>query len=341
MTTTVHHPGASPPYPLVFRPLLFEKVWGGDRLRRFGKPVAAGHRVGESWEVADLAQTSVSGAGGGAVRSVVSNGTLTGRTLSEVRRVWGDGAVFGRAVPAADFPLLVKFLDARENLSVQVHPSPQYLAKYPLGQAHLKTECWYVLDAEPGGVIFKGVRPGVTREELARGTRDGSIVGMMEAVPAVAGDCHNLPSGTVHALGAGVLVAEVQTPSDTTFRLYDWGRTGRELHVAQALECALLEPAPPSERRSGDTPLGRLVSTEFFALWDLILPGGGWVRLPEPPGCAIIMLLTGKAELALEGAAAPPQKISAGMTALVPAAVCRAACVRAVAPLTALVAMVP
>lgn len=334
-------PQASQPYPLVFRPLLFEKVWGGDRLRRFGKPVAAGHRVGESWEVADLSQTSVSGAGGGAVRSVVSNGALSGRTLSEVRRAWGDRVVFGREMPAGDFPLLVKFLDARENLSVQVHPSPEFLQRHPMVPAHLKTECWYVLDAEPGGVIYKGLKPGVTREDLARGTRDGSIVGMMEAAPAVAGECHNLPSGTVHALGAGVLVAEVQTPSDTTFRLFDWGRTGRELHVAQALESAVLGPAPASTRRAGDTPLGHLVSTEFFALWDLVLPAGSSVRLPDPPRCAVIMLLTGKAELTLDGSASPPQKISAGMTALVPAAACGQTGVRAATGLSALVAIVP
>jgi mannose-6-phosphate isomerase len=329
-----------PPAPLWFRPLLFEKVWGGDRLRRFGKPVAAGHLVGESWEIADLSQTSASGAGGGAARSVVATGPLAGRTLGEVRRAWGDEALFGHPVESRDFPLLVKFLDARENLSVQVHPSPEYLARYPGAQAFLKTECWYVLDAEPGSFIYAGLKEGVTREDVARGCRDGSIVDMLCRVEAVRGRCHNLPSGTVHALGAGVLVAEVQTPSDTTFRLYDWGRTGRELHVAQALESLLPGPAPPATQRVGDAPLQELARTEYFVLMDLVLPAGGSVSLPEPR-CSVVMALSGKAELACPGAHPATMKVSTGMTILVPACVSRRVTLTAQTPMTALVAVVP
>lgn len=120
------------PYPLVFEPALMSKVWGGDRLSAFGKRISAGATIGESWEVADLGSTSASGAGGGGVRSVIANGPLRGKTLHDAIDLWG-GDLLGDAKPAAGggFPLLVKFLDARENLSVQVHPSPAYAAANP------------------------------------------------------------------------------------------------------------------------------------------------------------------------------------------------------------------
>src|SRR5262245_39251365 len=194
------------PYPLAFEPVLFSKVWGGDRLNWFGKGVKAGSMIGESWEVADLPATAASGAGGGSVRSVIANGALKGRTLHDALGAWGP-KLLGRAAVAEDgsFPLLVKFLDAKENLSVQVHPSPAYAKAHR--DAKLKTEAWFILAAEPGAVIYKGVKTGVTREIFRRHVDDGSVVGDLIAVPAVPGECHNLPSGTCHALGAGVLVA--------------------------------------------------------------------------------------------------------------------------------------
>lgn len=257
------------PYPLLFRPALFHKVWGGDRLARFGKAVNPGDKVGESWELADLPGTSASGAGGGAVRSVIANGPLAGKTIHDAIDLWGD-ALLSRAAltPEGNFPLLIKFLDAREDLSVQVHPSPAYAAKHK--DAHLKTECWYVLDAAPGSVIYKGVKAGVTREVFERALRNGDgagVVELLEAVPAVVGECHNLPSGTVHALGAGVLVAEVQTPSDTTFRVYDWGRKGRDLHIEQAMECIEWGPAPAAVSFTKSGMLQGGMGTAWFSVF--------------------------------------------------------------------------
>jgi len=254
------------------------KVWGGDRLARFGKAVKPGDKVGESWELSDLPGTSASGAGGGAVRSMIVNGPLAGKTIHDAIELWGD-ALLPRAAltPEGNFPLLIKFLDAQEDLSVQVHPSPAYAAKHK--DAHLKTECWYVLDAKPGSVIYKGVKAGVTREVFERALQTGDgrgLVDMLEAVPAVVGECHSLPSGTVHALGAGVLVAEVQTPSDTTFRVYDWGRTGRELHIEQAMECIEWGPAPAAVKF--DKPRGGMMQggmgTEWFSLFKYRTEGG-------------------------------------------------------------------
>jgi mannose-6-phosphate isomerase len=329
-------------------PELFEKVWGGERLSRFGKRVARGARIGESWEVADMASTSASGAGGGAVVSRIANGAMAGRSLHDAVVAWGSGLVGeagggkagagGTGGTGGRFPLLVKFLDARENLSVQVHPSAAYAAGHP--GAHLKTECWYVLDAEPGSRIYAGVKAGISAGEFARLVRAGRVIDALESHEAVAGQCFNLPSGTVHALGAGVVVAEVQTPSDTTFRVDDWGRTGRALHVEEALACAEVGPAPAAivlgdgrgDGRGGvsDAATGGVLTTAYFEVararvganpWPLnageASPGaGGGARAGR---CAVVMTLAGSGTLEAPGC--EPIALEAGTTCVVPAAV--------------------
>lgn len=257
------------PATLILEPILKEKVWGGRRLEHLGKVLPPGVLIGESWEVADLASTAPGGGGGEAARSRIAGGPLADATLHDAMDLWGSD-LMGSAVRTGSggFPLLVKYLDACEPLSVQVHPSPAYALAH--ADAHLKTECWVVLDAEPGSVIFKGLRAGVGLQGLRGAIEDGSVPEVLASVPAVAGECHLLPSGTVHALGAGVLVAEVQTPSDTTFRVYDWareyGRVGRELHIEQALASARIEPPPPVTRLDPSHDRVRLVETAFFTL---------------------------------------------------------------------------
>jgi mannose-6-phosphate isomerase len=311
-----HRPGATPePYVLTFEPILKEKVWGGRRLERWGKRLPRDVPIGESWEVADLSATSAGGGGGGEARSVIAGGALAGETLHGAMGRWGADLLGGAGPsPEGGFPLLVKLLDAREHLSVQVHPSPEYAAAYP--GAHLKTECWYVLEAEPGSVIYKGVREGVTRADFERALRAGrgeGVVELLGSVPAVVGACHNLPSGTVHALGAGVLVAEVQTPSDTTFRVYDWaaeyGRAGRELHVEQALSCIDMAPAEPAVRATGG---GRevLVETEFYTV-ETIGPG---TEADLDQRCAAVLGVEGVTE------AGGSVRLGPGGVALAPAA---------------------
>lgn len=308
--------------PLLFEPVLMSKVWGGDRLAKFGKRVSPGETIGESWEVADLGATSASGAGGGSVRSRVSRGgPVPGGTLHDAMQAWGTG-LLGRARKSEsdEFPLLVKFLDARENLSVQVHPSPAYAARHP--EAKLKTECWYIMDAAPGAVIYKGVRPGVSPEQFAAHIADNTVLNDMIAIPAVPGELHNLPSGTCHALGAGVLAAEVQTPSDTTFRVYDWGRTGRELHIPQALQCIDFGPAPAAIRlRSGAGGAGPILRTEFFEVMHLAVSGGSEQAPARGDACCIVMMLAGGASLYSESGAFAPMDLALGQTVLIPAAV--------------------
>ncbi len=315
--------------PVILRPILMSKVWGGDRLRRFGKDVAVGATVGESWEVADMEATSASGGGGGAAQSVVAEGPMAGQSLRRVMRQWG-GAGSGRMRMGTDgaFPMLVKFLDAREHLSVQVHPNAAYAARHP--GAHLKTECWMILDAEPGSVIFKGVKPGVTREKFEHALRQGDgagVVELMEAIPAVVGECHTLPSGTVHALGAGVLVAEVQTPSDTTFRVYDWGRTGRELHIHQSMECIAFEPAEGA-RVLPAQGAGVLSDTEFFRLeGEHLVSGAAWSGSCDAGLPRVIMAVGTGVELCWDGGVV---RVARGATALIPASLAMNTKVRAV-----------
>lgn len=329
------------PYPLLLRPMLFPKVWGGDRLARFAKAVRSGDRIGESWEVADLDSTSASGAGGAPARSIIDNGPLAGATIRGAIDTFGPLAMLGPApttsaapAPASPaFPLLVKYLDARENLSVQVHPSIAYAKSHP--GTHLKTECWYILDAQPGSMIYKGVRDGVTRDSFEQHLRQGdgsAVLADLEAVPAIPGEMHNLPSGTVHALGAGVLVAEVQTPSDTTFRVYDWGRAGRELHIDAALECITFGPARDATRGvpappDGSTPaVSRLVSTGFYIV-DEVRAGqaeGGRVALDLKQGldradrALVLMCVQGSCLIQSDGSDHP---LALGQTAVVPAGI--------------------
>lgn len=312
-------------YPLVLEPILKEKVWGGRRLERLGKQLPEGARVGESWELTDLASTAADGGGGNAARSRILNGEMRGLTIAEAMIALGVN-LMGSLRPSEDrcFPLLVKYLDAADNLSVQTHPSPAYAAAHP--SAKLKTESWYVIDAEPGALIYKGIRQGVTREEFARHLAEGAtVVGDLLSVPARPGDFHHLPSGTCHALGAGVLVAEIQTPSDTTFRLFDWGRAGRPLHVREALECVHIGPPPRlAPIRSDGSPRFRLVETDAYSIFELTLLGGTEAKLENVPpfpvgGPMVWMCLRGEGRIEAVDGSYRPTPFQAGSTILFPA----------------------
>ncbi|MDY7109590.1 MAG: type I phosphomannose isomerase catalytic subunit [Planctomycetota bacterium] len=304
------------PYPIIFEPILKHRVWGGRELARLGKPLPEDEPIGESWELADLPEEIEEG------RNVIANGPLTGKTIREAiadhrREIMGAAALTAKG----GFPLLIKYLDARRNLSVQVHPTAEYVKRHP--EAHLKSEAWVIVEAEPGAVIYKGVRPDVTAEDFAEHIRTDEVVDDLIAVPVKAGDCHYLPSGTCHALGEGIIVAEIQTPSDTTFRVYDWGRTGRELHIEQALECIDFGAEPVGASGAHEPMVvdglrtSLLVETEYFTIErvETMEP----VKLPvvtdEMPVTWMVIsgagrLRGGEVELAL----------SPGVTALLPAA---------------------
>ena len=309
-------------YPLLFHPILKEKVWGGRHLADLGKVLPEGVRVGESWELADLPSAIPQG------RSVVANGPEAGRTLRELIKA-DRSAIMGQVAlsPEGGFPLLVKFLDARENLSVQVHPDEAYARAHP--EAHLKSEAWIVVRAEPGAVIYRGVGPEIDRETFGRHAAGDEVVDDLVAVEVKAGDCHYLPSGTCHALGAGIVVAEIQTPSDTTFRVYDWGRRGRALHLEEALACIRFGPPPPEPPPGEAIRVGALLTTPLVTcdhfgierieaqeparlaivnsgepvVW-MVLAGAGRIEAPDAPGVALAVGSTALLPAALESAVA-------------------------------------
>ena len=217
--------------PLRFEPILKARAWGGRRLSTLGKSLPPEEIVGESWELADLPVAIPNG------RSIVAEGDLQGESLHALLGSH-EHSILG-ALQRADtggFPLLVKFLDAQDNLSVQVHPDATYASNHP--GAFLKSETWFVLEAAPGSYVYRGVKPDVDRKAFQEAILKGTALDCMVRLPAQAGDCIRLPSGTCHALGAGVLAAEIQTPSDTTFRVWDWNRDdpNRPLHIEQAME---------------------------------------------------------------------------------------------------------
>ena len=305
--------------PLLFEPILRAKVWGGRRLEtRLGKKLPPGALIGESWELADLHASVPDG------RSVIANGPWSGRTLRSVIQEH-RAHVLGIAAPSSDggFPLLLKFLDARESLSVQVHPSPAYAATHH--DAHLKTEAWIVVESDPGARIYKGVRAEVTPPTFESHIADGTVADDLNDFVVRPGDCHELPSGVCHALGAGILVAEVQTPSDTTFRIYDWDRPDRrEMHVEQAMACIEFgEAAQPA------TPLGpavvaggitsrRLVSNDHFTIERIETASVATFAIETSGLPRVWMVLSGSGRLEIDHGDATP--IGRGSTVLIPAA---------------------
>ena len=316
-------------YPLKFRPRLCEKMWGGRKMQSLlGKDLPPGATVGESWEIYDFPPGVVEGAGDGWLSSTVANGPLAGKTLHELmgthsRELLGDVKPTG---PHGQFPVLIKFLDARDHLSVQVHPDEKYAAAHP--DAHLKTEAWYVVQADAGAKLYKGLCQGMTRENFAAAVRDGTIERCIETLTPQPGECVFMPSGTVHALGAGILAWEVQTPSDTTFRVFDFNRvdptTGkpRKLHVDQALECIDFsgrpEPKQPrSTVRGAYSTVSRMVTSNYFKLEKLCMKAG--VHRPLPYDQPVVWtMLEGEANVRV-GDLPEPVTVTRGETVLLPA----------------------
>lgn len=222
-------------YPLKFKPILTFPIWGGQNLVKAGRDlpqgVEPGTPVGESWEVSGV---------DGSV-SVVTNGFLESNDLQELIEVY-MGDLVGEKIYekyGLEFPVLIKFIDARDVLSVQVHPDDE-LSEERHGQRG-KTEMWYVVDCEPGASLYVGFKEGVTREDYLKAVEEGKVSELLQRYEVRKGDTFFIPAGTVHAIGAGLLVAEIQETSDITYRIDDWGRVGtdgkpREMHVEEALD---------------------------------------------------------------------------------------------------------
>jgi mannose-6-phosphate isomerase len=299
--------------PLRFTPILKRLRWGGRRLGTvLQKPIGAESDYAESWEICDH----------GADQSVVASGPDAGWTLARLVRERGED-LLGRHAGIDQFPLLLKFLDASDRLSVQVHPDDEQARALCPGEAG-KTEAWIILAAEPASCVYAGLNPGVTRESLTAAVKTGTVEQSLHRVPVAAGDCLFIPAGTVHAIGEGVLLAEVQQSSDVTYRLFDWNRVGadgqpRELHIANSLACTDFgrgPVAPVTPRILDDVPgyrLEQLVRCPYFTIMRHTATRP--VVLPADRRCHILMGLAGRAQVAGRDA---PTSLGPGETVLIP-----------------------
>jgi len=267
--------------PLVFDPIFQERIWGGRRLESlYGKKLPPEFCIGESWEIVDRVEA----------QSVVAAGPWQGRTLHDL---WSNEReeIFGPMPESARFPLLIKLLDARERLSLQVHP-PAAIASELGGEA--KTEFWYIAEAAPEAELYVGLRKDGSRARLETALKQGTVEEIAHAIPVRTGDAMFLPSGRLHAVGAGNVIVEIMENSDTTYRVFDWNRRddqgrSRELHIEKALRSIDFEDYEPKQV----TPAGEcLVRHSAFEVekWNLEAE-----RMASPGGkFAIVGCLSGK-----------------------------------------------
>lgn len=303
-------------YPLCFKPVYKDYLWGGDWIvRKYNRQAPPGVYA-ESWEVADRPEGM----------SAITNGALAGRTLQEAIDMWGR-ALLGSHVKGEGFPLLIKLIDSRQCLSVQVHPSDETAAEFG-GEA--KTEMWYALDAAPGAQVYAGLKPGVGPEQFKRAIEEQSFAEVLKTVPVGKGDAVFIPGGRVHAIDAGCLLLEVQQNSNTTYRIYDWGRVGadgrpRELHVDKAMEVITwddnAEPRlPPPEMKKGagcgGNTCGVICRNPYFILSRIELSNS--LDLPETPETfQAFFVAEGTVRMQWSGG---EEALPAGTTCMVPAA---------------------
>jgi len=275
--------------PITFEPLYMQRVWGGREMERvYGRSLPDAHLpFGESWEIVDRENE----------QSVVNHGPLAGATLHEL---WTQRReeIFGAGYDGHPrFPILIKVLDARDDLSIQVHP-PVDLAAGLGGEP--KTEMWFIADCDPGAKLYVGLKNGVTRADFEKAISDGTVADCVHAIHPQPGDSIFIPSGRLHAIGAGFLIHEIQQNSDTTYRVFDWNRMGldgkpRELHVAQSLASIDFDDFEPAM----DTPDGdTLASCTYFKTVRKALAAGETIANPDGGRFSILSVVGGMLESA-------------------------------------------
>ena len=300
-------------YPFTFQPIFKERVWGGREIERlYGKKLPPGAPIGESWEISDRPGDA----------SVIANGPLAGKNLRWLMENHAAEMLGGaKSATGNRFPLLCKILDARDKLSLQVHPPAKKAAE--LG-GEPKTEMWFIADAAPGAELYVGLKRGVTRTEFERKIRDGSVAECFHRLPVKPGDSMFLPSGRVHAIGAGLVIFEIQQNSDTTYRVFDWNRVGldgrpRELHVAESLASIdfgdFEPPLIQSRFAGGDVKSRPLVTDPLFNVEALEAKAGAGLNL-KPLKLQIIAAVRGQLEIKSGSVSVD---LAAGQFCLVPA----------------------
>ena len=322
MRKTTELQGTKMLYPYKFTPVLVERVWGGSELSRFGKSIPFGKRIGESWEISDRDD----------VQSVIANGPDKGKTLREQIHAHKTDLLGTNCGKSTLFPLLVKLLDARERLSLQVHP-PAGLATKLKGEP--KTEMWCVLEADRDAHLIAGLRRGTNAADFMRaleGTPNHNgaakkIEDYIHRFPIMSGDTFFVPSGRLHAIDAGVVLVEIQQSSDTTYRVYDWGRVGldgkpRQLHVKESLICIDFQDYEPKKQRAtveyhGVNGLWRLVECPYFHVHRLELTNA-WPDRTD--GSTFHILSCTKGAVGLLTPDGKEERINVGEFILLPAA---------------------
>ena len=250
-------------YPLTFTPIYKHKLWGGRRFATlFGRDLPSGGNIGEAWEICDRGEDV----------SVVAAGELAGLTLRQLREQYPEELLGEQAAEHRErFPLLLKFIDAEQKLSMQVHPDDRYALRHEQDQG--KCEAWYVVDAMPDAVITRDFRAGMTKEKVIKATQSGRFESIVNTFPVQKGDAIFVPPGTVHGIGGGTVIAEIQQNSDITYRVYDYNRTDqhgkkRELHVSKALEIISFRDIGPSKVKPVriNALHHRLVMCDYFTM---------------------------------------------------------------------------
>lgn len=281
------------PYPLQFQPEFKERVWGGRALEQFGLTIPDGH-IGEGWMIADHPNGTTK----------VLNGELAGLGLDEIRETYGQDWLGSKGVSeqGGRFPLLIKLLDCNDDLSVQVHPTDDYVG-LPKGELG-KTEMWYVLDAKSGAKIIYGLKENVTHDHLRDALENGTVMDTLQEVSVEAGDSFFIPAGTVHALCAGVLVAEIQQNSDTTYRIFDYNRPGldgkpRELHIEDSLNVTVFKNTGATSMKTNQAVPGEwltLASCPYFVVEKGIV-SGSWNLSTTQDSFTILVVCEGSGQL--------------------------------------------
>ncbi len=296
------------PQPLVFTPVYKHRIWGGRRLASaYGRQIPTGD-IGESWEISDRPDGM----------SLVASGPLKGISLHELCAIFPE-KVIGNHFDDKKFPLLVKILDARERLSLQVHPDADCARAQ---KAEPKTEMWYILQAEPCSLIYAGLKKDTSPQTLTQAIVNGTVVDLLGMFPAFPHRSLFIPAGMVHAIGAGCMLLEIQQNSDTTYRLYDWGRLGqdgkpRQVHQEKAIQAIKWNVGIPNiiEPSSSMGVEADIVTCQFFRVSNILLDRSITI-MHDGTTFSVIFV----AEGSLEVESSFPVTLNAGNTCLLPAA---------------------
>jgi len=301
-------------YPLKFEPILKEKIWGGEKLHHLLHKKSNKPNIGESWELSDV---------DGDV-SIVANGTLKGMSLQEIIKEYKD-ALLGKKVFDQfedKFPLLIKFIDAKEALSIQLHPDDA-LAK-ERHNSFGKTEMWYVMQADKGGDLIVGFKNDTTKEEYLKQVEDKTLLNILNVDNVEEGDVYFIPTGRIHAIGAGVLLAEIQQTSDITYRIYDWDRpnpdgTYRDLHTVMALEAIdyKAETDYKTDYSKKLNNISNVVDCQYFTTNFLSLDKN--ISIDNSYKDSFVIYICVEGEISIVYDEGKVEKISKGETILIPA----------------------